>query len=395
MHDDSSSDFFKKSDPEQVDRFRLNELKKEAERDFYNIKGLFYLIPIPACITNERQTFEDVNKAYCQLYGYDRDDLIGQPFTMIVPEAAREDMARMHDDFFKNTHEFSGQWEVVGHDGATRQVLSNAAYIGAQYYGYPLKITFVADITDLSSAQRNLQLTNELLSGKLAAQEIAQNLMVHDMRNPVHNIISISEMLMKRPNDEKREQWIQLIHQLAQRLERQIRSSSDLARMEAGNYQLQIECFDLLKLTHQIIRAASGDMARRTISPKVYYQGRFLEEPLSDVVIKADKFYLEQMLTNLIINAVEASPEEEDLVVEISTNSLLRIEITNAGVVPRDIRSRLFEKNVTQGKTNGGGLGTYIAQSIARQHDGNITFSSSDQENCTTFRIELPLTLCQ
>ena len=60
------------------------------------------------------------------------------------------------------------------------------------------------DVTDIASAQENLRLTNDLLQGKLAAQEIAQNLMVHDLRNPINNILSLSEILMKRPNRRKK-----------------------------------------------------------------------------------------------------------------------------------------------------------------------------------------------
>ena len=395
MHQNSPSNFFEKSDQDQIKEFHLDELKEEAERDFHNIKGLFYLIPVPACITNQDREFEEVNEAYCQLYDYDHDDLIGQPFTMVVPEEAREEMGRMHDDFFENEHEFSGQWDVIRSDGSTRRVLSNAAYVSAEYYDHPLKITFVVDVTDLTSAQRNLQLTNELLSGKLAAQEIAQNLMVHDMRNPIHNIISLSEMLMNRPEDSRSTQWIELINRLARRLERQVKSTSDFAKMESGNYQLQTECFDLLTLVHQIIRAASGDMARRELSPRVNYQGTPVDEQDASMKIEADRFYIEQMLTNLLMNAIEASPKEEELVVDIRTESSLHIHLTNAGVVPPDIRDHLFEKNVTQGKDQGQGLGTYIARLVARQHDGDVTFETSDEKNRTTFRIELPLNNCE
>lgn len=392
--ENKSSEFFAESSPEDIEEFQLDELKKEVERDYSNIKGLFYLIPIPACITNRQQEFEDVNDAYCKLYDYERDDLLGKSFTLVVPEEAREDMARRHDDFFENKHEFSGYWDVVRQDGTTRRILANAAYVSDSYRGHPLKITFVVDVTDIASAQENLRLTNELLSGKLEAQEIAQNLMVHDLRNPINNIISISEMLLKRDQNSENSRWIELIHQLSQRLERQVRSTSDLAKMEAGKYVPKTECFDILLLIFQIIRAASSDAARKGINIKVVHQGKPLEERGRSLLFEADQFYIEQMVTNLLVNAIEASPQEEKLLIDITTESRLKIQMTNAGVIPRRIRDHLFEMNVTQGKKEGQGLGTHIARLIARQHDGDVTFETSDERNQTTFTITLPLNDC-
>ena len=392
--ENKSSEFFAESSPEDIEEFQLDELKKEVERDYSNIKGLFYLIPIPACITNRQQEFEDVNDAYCKLYDYERDDLLGKSFTLVVPEEAREDMARRHDDFFENKHEFSGYWDVVRQDGTTRRILANAAYVSDSYRGHPLKITFVVDVTDIASAQENLRLTNELLSGKLEAQEIAQNLMVHDLRNPINNIISISEMLLKRDQNSENSRWIELIHQLSQRLERQVRSTSDLAKMEAGKYVPKTECFDILLLIFQIIRAASSDAARKGINIKVVHQGKPLEERGRSLLFEADQFYIEQMVTNLLVNAIEASPQEEKLLIDITTESRLKIQMTNAGVIPRRIRDHLFEMNVTQGKKEGQGLGTHIARLIAQQHDGDVTFETSDERNQTTFTITLPLNDC-
>ena len=389
-----SSEFFAESSPEEIHEFQLDELKEEVERDYNNIKGLFYLIPVPACITNRDRNFEEVNDAYCQLYDYEREDLVGKPFTLVVPEEAREDMGQRHDDFFDYQHEFSGRWDVVRQDGTTRRILANAAYVHDRQDQHPLKITFVIDVTDIVSAQENLRLTNELLSGQLEAQQIAQNLMVHDLRNPINNIISITEMLLNRDQDSDSDRWVELIHQLAQRLEQQVRSTSDLAKMEAGKYTLKTKCFDVLTLAYQIIRAASGTAARKGLQLRVSYQGEPLEERQQTLCIEADQFYIEQMITNLLINAIEASPKEEDLSVNIDTDDQLRIRIKNTGVIPRGIRAHLFEKNVTQGKKEGQGLGTHIARLIAHQHEGDVTFETSDETHQTTFTITLPMRSC-
>ena len=49
--------------------------------------------------------------------------------------------------------------------------------------------------------------------------------MIHDLRNPINNIVSISEMLLKRDQNSENSRWIELVHRLALRLERQVRSN--------------------------------------------------------------------------------------------------------------------------------------------------------------------------
>ena len=102
MEHNESTEFFRETDPKSIQEFQLDALKSRAEADYSNIKGLFYLIPVPACITNEKREFEEVNDAYCRLYGYERDALVGKSFVMVVPDEAKEELARRHDDFFSS-----------------------------------------------------------------------------------------------------------------------------------------------------------------------------------------------------------------------------------------------------------------------------------------------------
>ena len=71
-------------------------------------------------------------------------------------------------------------------------------------------------------------------------------------------------------------------------------------------------------------------------------------------MVEADEFYIEQLFTNLLVNAIEASPVEKDLTVTIAYESELCLRMTNAGVIPADIRDHLFEKNVTSGQSRKG-----------------------------------------
>ncbi len=103
-----------------------------------------------------------------------------------------------------------------------------------------------------------------------------------------------------------------------------------------------------------------------------------------------EEFLIEDMLMNLVRNAVEASPSDSDVTVVLDIKcDEVRIDVHNKGVVPEAIRDRFFDKYVSAGKAHGTGLGTYSARLIAKAHGGHIEFTSSENEG-TTVTIVLP-----
>ena len=95
------------------------------------------------------------------------------------------------------------------------------------------------------------------------------------------------------------------------------------------------------------------------------------------------------MLSNIIKNAVEASPTGEEVEVAMISEESAIIGIHNAGAVPIDIRETFFDKYTTSGKPGGTGLGTYSGKLIAQTLGGNIKLETSDEAG-TTITIVLP-----
>jgi PAS domain S-box-containing protein len=119
--------------------------------------------PVGICITNEEHLFEYVNPAYCRLYGWTWDELIGRPFTTVVPPEHRATMIELHDRFMRREYELEGEWEVVRKDGTRLNILANAAYV-VDERGRPRKITYVVDIT----ARRRAEAERDRLAARLA-----------------------------------------------------------------------------------------------------------------------------------------------------------------------------------------------------------------------------------
>ncbi|NJN65564.1 MAG: PAS domain S-box protein [Chloroflexaceae bacterium] len=133
------------------------------------LRTIIEKIPVGVCITSEQQRFEYANPAYCQIYHYMPDELIGQPFTIVVPPENRQHAADLHDAFMREGTEIRGEWHVVTREGTPLTVLADAAAIIGED-GRPKKVTFAMDITALKQAeQERLSLQQQVIE----AQQIA------------------------------------------------------------------------------------------------------------------------------------------------------------------------------------------------------------------------------
>ena len=84
------------------------------------------------------------------------DSLHGKSFTMVVPEEHRKQLVELHDQFMDREYELEGEWEVVQKGGDHRTILANAVYV-VDEHGRPKKVTFVMDITDRKTAEREAE----------------------------------------------------------------------------------------------------------------------------------------------------------------------------------------------------------------------------------------------
>jgi signal transduction histidine kinase len=130
----------------------------------------------------------------------------------------------------------------------------------------------------------------------------------------------------------------------------------------------------------------------RNLSSEVTFDSSHISE---DSIVRADPGHINQVLANLIRNAVQAMPKGGEVsirsaVVNKENRRFCRIWIKDTGSgIPEEIRGRVFEPYFTS-KADGAGLGLAIVERIVFDHDGNIWFETQEGVG-TTFIIDLPL----
>jgi len=119
--------------------------------DFYY--KAFHAADIGTCITNKDGKYVEVNDAYCKIYGYRREELIGNHFSMVVPIENRQAAKQLHDDFFDNEYEIPQEWIVQCKNGDFIQIFVSAGMIIADNQER-FKVTKVTDISELKSKEQ-------------------------------------------------------------------------------------------------------------------------------------------------------------------------------------------------------------------------------------------------
>lgn len=234
-------------------------------------------------------------------------------------------------------------------------------------------------------------MTEERRLDKLRKDFIAN--VSHELRTPISMLQGYSEAIVDdiAETKEQKNELGQIIHEESLRMGRLVNELLDLARMEAGHQQLQVEEIEVEPYLKRIVKKFSG----------LATEGKIRIELKHNIVKQTARFdpdRMEQVLINLIDNAIRHTCEEGHVTVYASNdNSELSIEIKDSGSgIPEDDLPFIFERfykadksRARNDKKKGTGLGLAIAKNIIDSHHGIITVKSKINEG-TSFTIRLP-----
>ncbi len=220
-------------------------------------------------------------------------------------------------------------------------------------------------------------------------QEFLSNVS-HELRTPLTSILAFVETLEDGAIDdqENNQRFLSVIRKNAERMHHLIDDILELSSIEAGKINIEQKDILLGKLTEDIFTNLSAKAAGR----KIILQNNI--DPADKVW--ADKTRLDQMLTNLIDNAVKFNREGGKVTVELAEKENIQlISISDEGDgISSEHLQRIFERFYRTDKARsreigGTGLGLAIVKHLARLHDGEVSVVSQVGKG-STFTIELP-----
>jgi signal transduction histidine kinase/GAF domain-containing protein len=286
---------------------------------------------------------------------------------------------------------------IVHRDGTTLPVLVNAVALDPLVLGWssqddandnqgqpePGAIVVHQDVTALKEAER---LKDEFIG--IAA---------HELRSPLAVVRGFAQMLImqtRRGKGPKLADWqmeaIQDIDQATSRLVELTEDLLDVTRLQAGRLELQVEPTDLVALVQRTVARFHVTTEHHRIS---------VDAAPEHIVIMADPRRIEQVLSNLMNNAIKYSPGGGDIAISVcedQTDKAALLSVRDNGIgIPAHQQSRIFSRfmradNAHAHNIGGTGLGLYLCRELVERHGGSIWFESVEGEG-STFFISLPL----
>lgn len=204
-----------------------------------------------------------------------------------------------------------------------------------------------------------------------ALREDVERMARHDLKTPLSAVIGLPAEVAKEGVNDRQRELLDVISRAGKSMLDLVNRSLDLHKMETGTYELQAEPVDLGRLLNQIraeLRSLASDKSLSIAQ----------ENGEESVIVMGEEVLLHSMISNLLKNAMEASPEGAAVSIRLRTaGRQAMLTIRNKGEVPKELRETFFNKYSRSKKSRGSGLGTYSARLVARTHGGDIILNTS------------------
>ncbi len=236
----------------------------------------------------------------------------------------------------------------------------------------------VAVHLELRKAREELKQQNRILRENLQLREQIEGITAHDLKSPLNPIVVLPGLIRKLgPLTEKQALYLDAVERAGREMLALITISLDLLKIEQGTYAYTPADVDLLEILRGV-KSNLDPLARpKGVSIRILCDGRPVGET-DHLTATCEQLLTCSMFSNLIKNAIEASPADEAVVVSVERTGGISVRIHNKGTVPAHIRDRFFDKYVTCGKQDGTGLGTYSARLMARAQGADLQLDVSD-----------------
>jgi signal transduction histidine kinase len=269
---------------------------------------------------------------------------------------------------FELEHEFP----VIG----KRVMLLNGRGIIQKKPSEPMILLAIEDITEKKQVERQ---KDDFIS-------IAS----HELKTPVTSMKMYAQILQKHPlltNDKKASDMLSKMDLQMNRLTELVASFMNVYKLGTRKLRLHKKHFDLVTLIAEVVANFQYTVTSHTVE----------QNGESKIKVFADSARINQVLVNLISNAIKYSPGADKVLVNITkTKEKVTVSIQDFGIgIPKDEQNRIYErffraKGKKEGKIPGLGLGLFISTEIVKQHGGDLWVDSIEKQG-STFYFTLPI----
>lgn len=317
------------------------------------------------------------NRAFSEAVQMKMKDIIGMDISVIIKKTRFSRSDLLTKEFIGTQANVPMEASIETEKGEKREWLLHLAYIKnieKEIMGY---IAVGTDVTEIKKQQEEAKQKEKLaILGQMASG------IVHEIRNPVTAIMGFTQLLKMRISDEKMESYCQHIESELNRLNKIVSDFLLFARPRNPVFA-ELSLKEMLESMNLLIDSY------------VFFRGiKIIYEFEDDAPIYADKNQIEQVILNIVKNAVDAVADVKEPLIRISTgyDNLFEegyIIIFNNGKALNPEQKQKIGTPFFTTKTNGTGLGLSICKQIINDHGGKMTVRSEEDWG-TAFELAFP-----
>lgn len=372
---------------EQAETTNSDLLAREA-----HLRSILQTVPEAMIVIDERGTIQSFSTTAERLFGYGPEEVIGRNVKMLMPQPYRGE----HDSYLER-YRTTGERRIIGigrlvvgerKDGSTFPLELS---VGEMKSGKARFFTgFIRDLTERQQSEQRLQeLQSELVHiSRLTALGEMSSALAHELNQPlaaISNYLTGVQRLLKDQPDALSEK---VRMGVSKAVEQALRSGDIIRRLR--EFVARGETAQRMESVVKLVEEASALalVGARQLGVRVLFN---LDRNADAVLV--DKVQIQQVLLNLIRNAVEAMAGSERKELTLSSSQVgdlveIRVSDTGSGI-SEEVAARLFQPFVTT-KSQGMGVGLSICRTILEAHGGQI-WSSPNPGGGTIFHLTVPI----
>lgn len=373
-----------------VDVTERVQAQRQLEAQLAFTELLLESSPLPMSVVSRERKYLIVNRAWEQFTGRTRASVIGHEVGAHLAPAER----RVHEQ--KDELVYGAQDAVrydtrLAHaDGSLRDVVIEKRALPGED-GQPAGIlAVVIDVTEFREAERATREARDTAEeASRSKSEFIANIS-HELRTPLQSIIGFSELGLRRAGEQARlAAMFNDIHASGQRMLSLVNDLLDVSRLESTVGTIHLERTDLRGLVRGVLHELEPLATKRQLS----LVAQLSEQPMR---AKVDPLRFEQVLRNVVANALKFSPAGGTVEIEgdVTEQGRWRVTVADRGPgIPEAELERVFDafvqSSLTKDGSGGTGLGLAICRKIMQAHDGSIV-ARRREGGGAVFEIELP-----
>ena len=392
---------------------RAAEIAKAETEDALRFRQLLEAAPDAIVKVDSAGCIVLMNRATETLFGYTREELLGQPVEVLVPAANRKAHSGQRKGYLKHPVP-----RPMGGGLTLRAVRKDGTEFPVEISLSPIEtksemrvIAIIRDVTERKRIEEQMHAMEQRFSRTVAAKnaeliqrnaevEKADRLkseflasMSHELRTPLHTIIGFSQLLAEEiqgPLNDKQRRFVDHIYRDSQHLLELINDILDLSKVEAGKIELHPEVLDARSELQKTAESIRPIAANKSIAIEIRTDENFS--------LRADPVRLREIVLNLLTNAVKFTPAGGRITIrsEEGERGFCRISVRDTGIgIPEGQTEAIFDKfyqvgMTTKGVREGTGLGLSITRHLVELHGGRIWVESEPGKgSCFSFTIPL------